>query len=92
MILKTYKHKDNMSEEDKQVEQWFRQYCEANGLYDHMTDKQLNKRYKQINRWTIMQLSNYLLDYFLEEVEILNQENEAKKWNAKTAYTTAMAR
>ena len=47
MILKTYKAKKNMTEEDKQIEQWYAEYCEANGLYDHLTDKQIEQRYKK---------------------------------------------
>ena len=47
MILKAYNQRKNMSEEDKQVEQWYIQYCEANGLYDHLTDKEIEKRYRK---------------------------------------------
>ena len=36
-----------MTDEEKQIEQWYAQYCIVNGLYDHMTDKELEKKYRR---------------------------------------------
>lgn len=47
MILKAYQQKKNMTKEEKQIEQWYLEYCLTNGLYDHMTDKQLDKKYRR---------------------------------------------
>ena len=47
MILKAYQQRKNMTDEEKQVEQWHAQWCIANGRYDHMTDKQLDKKYRR---------------------------------------------
>lgn len=47
VILKAYQQRKNMTEEEKQVEQWYAQWCIANGLYDHMTDKQIDKLYRK---------------------------------------------
>ena len=47
MILKAHKREENKSKEEKQVEKWYEEYCIANGIYDHMTDKQLNNEYNK---------------------------------------------
>lgn len=48
MILDSYNKKRKLSDEEKQVEKWYIQYCLTNGVYDHMTDEELDERYQEL--------------------------------------------
>lgn len=48
MILETYKNRKPKSKEEKHLDEIFASYCLANGLFDHMTDEEINKKFKKM--------------------------------------------
>lgn len=47
MILKKYKREKEMTNEEKSIRKQYEQYCESIGSYDHLTDKQIEEKYKK---------------------------------------------
>ena len=47
MILDIYRNEIKKTDKEKQIEMHFEQHCLANGLYDHITDKELNAYFKE---------------------------------------------
>ena len=47
MILRKYKTEKNMTDEEKSIKKQYERYCETVGTYEHLTDKELEKRYKK---------------------------------------------
>lgn len=47
MILKKYKKEKTMTKEEKSIQKQYEQHCVTVGSYDHMTDKELEKKYRK---------------------------------------------